>query len=309
MQRLEAEFRTAVAEGMEPALVLALSGSADPATVGTLEEALDRAADDGKGRVIFDLHGLKYINSTSMGMLVQFVDTLREKNGQAVLMRVQPKVLLVLEMLGLQTLFRIVRDEAEAMSALSGVEVATVTLEGREALPSMEEAPRIVAGEPQTADCPVCAARLLLASPGSYRCPRCRTVLQAEADGSVRSYPEATSGVAELTLPPIPGLYPAAMLAAAALAAKAGFDATVAKRAGEALAACLGPMADGLPKEGDRRLHVFLRATAGRWVARVYAGGPGADEGVFAAAREGVTRLAYQASPEGNLLTLECVKE
>ena len=308
MQRLEAEFRTATAEGMEPALVLALSGSADPATLESLEKALDRAAEDGNGRVIFDLHGLKYINSTSMGMLVQFVDALREKNGQAVLTRVQPKVLLVLEMLGLQTLFRIVRDEAEAMSALSGGQVAAVTLEGRGALPSGGETPRIVAGDPQTVPCPVCAARLLLAAPGSYRCPRCRTVLQAEADGSVRSYPEATSGVAELTWPPIPGLYPAAMLAAAALAAKAGFDAAVSRRAGEALMACLGLMAAGLPKEGDRRLHLFLRATSGRWVARVYAGGPGADESAFAAAREGVTRLSYQASPEGNLLTLECVK-
>ena len=114
MARLEYQIREVSASGVQPATLVELSGSVDPDTLEIFEGLMDKLIDAGKRRIIYDFHKIKYINSTGMGMMVQFNDTLSEDGGGLVLMRIQPKVLLVVEMLGLQALFKIAANQAEA---------------------------------------------------------------------------------------------------------------------------------------------------------------------------------------------------
>lgn len=322
MARLELNQRTATAEGCEPATVVEFNGSIDPGTLEIFEEVMDRLIDENKVRVIFDLHRLKYINSTGMGMLVQFVDALTEENGGFALMRIKPKVLLVIEMLGLQELFQIVSDEAEAMVALSGGAVFPTSIEVKldevapivmppdvEEIPSIEEVdqPTQVAVS-QEVECPTCTAVLALPAEGTYRCPRCRSFLRVGADGDIMAYPEPVNEVSEMSIPADTVYFHGATNMVKLAGTQAGFDDTTATAMAESAEGCLAALSQALGNgtAGDKRLHLFIRPGNNRLVVRIYCGGDAiASPEIMDAYRGGVDRLDYLPSAEGNLLTLE----
>jgi len=69
-----------VLDGETP--VLRLHGELDLATAGTLEEALDEALAGGAGRLVLDLSGLSFIDSTGISLLIGAIG--READGVAV---------------------------------------------------------------------------------------------------------------------------------------------------------------------------------------------------------------------------------
>lgn len=317
MATLESKMRTATADGHEPATVVELIGSIDPSTLNVLEDVMDRCMAEGKKRVIFDLGELSYINSTGMGMFVQFADSLREAGGNLVLMRIQPKVLLVIEMLGLQEIFPITDDEATAMPALSGMstgEVALVDLSEAE-LDALGGGGDGADHENRSAEgmgvvhlaCPACLARIVCAPEGNYRCPRCRAVLQLDGRGVVRAYPEDVRRAVEMSLPPdatvLAGCRPLLEVQADA----AGLAAPEKERFAQAAHHVLVKLATMLRRHasGDMRVHLFLRAGEGRVTLRIYCAGDALAPDAFAHEQGGVTRLQYQVSPLGNLVTIE----
>ena len=317
---LQVNSRSATMDGHPPVAIVELSGSIDPSTLETLESAMDRCAAEKKHRVVFDLKDIHYINSTGMGMLVQFSDACREAGGGLALARVQPKVLLVIEMLGLQELFHIVADEAAAFSALDGGPPGAIRVD--EASPAAATptgvfaavAARDAASEsmppaaaPVVAACPACQAELTLPpGAGRYRCPRCLSTLELAA-GDVRATPEDAMRVAELWLPPHGNFLDPAVELIAKAGARSGLPDASARAAARAAAACWKKLAAMLLRhggKGDRRLRVLVRADDGRLVVRTHCGGDAVDPSAFDAARPDVDKLEYAATPQGNLLTL-----
>ena len=322
MARLEYQMREVSAEGYETATLVELAGSIDPDTLEIFEEAMDQLTEAGKIRVIFDMHRLKYINSTGMGMMVQFVDSLREEGGGLVLLRMQPKVLLVVEMLGLQELFQIVSTEAEALVALAGGEVGPASVEVKleeadevksanvpEAVPVIEaEEPAEAAPISGTIHCPACQAELVVPTEGTYRCSRCSSALQVNAEAEVEAYPETAEQITEMSIPTGDGYVSGAKQIVALAGREAGLNNDVADAAAASAEGCLRLLASAALNGDapDKRLHLFVRPAKGHLTVRIYCGGKAlASAETFSSYREGVDRLDYMPSPQGNLLTLE----
>ncbi|MBN2711814.1 MAG: STAS domain-containing protein [Planctomycetes bacterium] len=325
MARLEYTLTDITAQGHEPATMVSLAGSVDPDTLEIFEEMMDKLTDGGRFRIIFNLEKLKYINSTGMGMSVQFADQLTEENGGLVFMKVPPKVLLVIEMLGLQELFQIVSTEEQAFAALAGSDVGPASIEVK-----LEEGPSTISPEPvsieafepeemsldeqfaggvaQVISCPVCSAQLSIPGAGVFRCARCRSAIEADNDGNCQGYPEPVSHIAEFAIPADDDYLIGAAWMVNMAGLKAGLSETDSQNASNAAQGCLSTLArEAINGSSERsRLHMFIRSENGRLSVRIYCGGNAlsSTEGIDPY-RPIVDRLEYMTSAEGNLITIE----
>lgn len=321
MAQLTSSTRDVAMPNGQIATIVELSGSVDPQSLEIFETLLDDLREKGKIRIILDLKKLKYINSTGMGMMVQVSDSFREEGGDMVLMHVNSKIMLVLEMLGLQELFRIVTSEEDALAALAGSEVGPssiqVRLEGAEGeqgveAVGVEAVPTIELEEVRpvirTVQCGVCSAELFTPAPGHYRCPRCRALLEVNPGGIVQSYPEKNPHVVELSVAPEDVYFPGVASIITAAGRIAGIAETAAGRVGEVVEGCLRVLALSALREvkENQQIHLFARPDEKELVVRIYCGGKAlASDKVLASLRQGVDSLEYTASPEGNLITLK----
>jgi len=85
-------------------VVLILGGELDLATAPVLQEKLDRAK-RGRGAVVIDLSGLRFIDASGLHMLVRAERQLRASGGQLVLVRGPRAVRRVFELTGLDRHF------------------------------------------------------------------------------------------------------------------------------------------------------------------------------------------------------------
>ncbi|WP_341718773.1 STAS domain-containing protein [Micromonospora sp. FIMYZ51] len=72
--------------------VLEVHGELDMATSPQLREGLQRVADAGDRRVVVDLAGVGFMDSSGLGALVVMFKALREAGGRLCLAAVQPAV-------------------------------------------------------------------------------------------------------------------------------------------------------------------------------------------------------------------------
>lgn len=93
----------------DPAVVV-LAGELDLADAPAVASQLHAAADQ-TGRVIVDLHGVTFIDSTAIGALVGVQRALKERGGGLVLRRPSRAVARLLELTALDRLFEI--EDAE----------------------------------------------------------------------------------------------------------------------------------------------------------------------------------------------------
>ncbi len=98
--------------------VATLTGAVDPSSVGFLEKSLtDLAAKDVR-ILILDVGGIKYINSAGLSYLVNLGDMLTLRQGYLLLAGPQPKVKVVLGLMGVSKYFR---QYKTVESALAGI--------------------------------------------------------------------------------------------------------------------------------------------------------------------------------------------
>lgn len=98
--------------------VATLKGGIDPAAIAHLTASLARSEGKGVRVLIMDLGELRYINSASMASLVNLGDVLTERRGHLVLAGPQPKVKVILGLMGMSQLFR---QYKTVESAIEGV--------------------------------------------------------------------------------------------------------------------------------------------------------------------------------------------
>ena len=87
--------------------VLAVKGEVDVYTAPRLREKLVELATQGKHRIVVDLEGVEFLDSTGLGVLVGGLKRLRGKDGDLVLVCTQPRILKVFEITGLTKVFDI----------------------------------------------------------------------------------------------------------------------------------------------------------------------------------------------------------
>jgi anti-sigma B factor antagonist len=101
-----------------PVGVAAFDGPIDPRRIAAIKAEL--ASDRGSrvGDLILDLEQVRYLHSLGMSALVNLADELSAKGGGLHLAAPQPKVKLVLEMMGLSEWFRIHGSIPAALRAI-----------------------------------------------------------------------------------------------------------------------------------------------------------------------------------------------
>jgi anti-sigma B factor antagonist len=75
--------------------------------------------DRGLTKVVLDLSGVTYIDSSGVGMLVAKLKTLREKDGDIRLLNLNPRAESLLGMLKLLVLFETFQDEGAAVRSFA----------------------------------------------------------------------------------------------------------------------------------------------------------------------------------------------
>jgi anti-sigma B factor antagonist len=106
---IELAFDTAVRDGWE---VLAVRGEIDAYTSPRLRERLTQLMEDGHYRVVVDLEGVEFMDSTGLGVLVSCLKRSKEHQGDVALVCTAPQILRVLAITGLDRVF-VVRESVE----------------------------------------------------------------------------------------------------------------------------------------------------------------------------------------------------
>jgi anti-sigma B factor antagonist len=80
-------------------------------------ELLHRLVDEGKVNIIIDLHDVKFMNSSGLGMLIGGLTTMKKANGTLKLARVTDKIESLLIITKLITIFEFYETVDEAVNS------------------------------------------------------------------------------------------------------------------------------------------------------------------------------------------------
>jgi len=82
-----------------------------------LREKIKNVLSMGIEKVLIDMDGVPYIDSTGVGFLVSSHTSLKSQGGQLKLLKVKPKILEVLKVMSLLPIFELFEDEETAMKS------------------------------------------------------------------------------------------------------------------------------------------------------------------------------------------------
>jgi len=102
--------------------VFELQGSLDIATSPTVRAALLDAAERGQHRLVVDLSGLDFIDSTGLGALIGGQRRARENGGEVRLVAREGQILRLLRITGLLTVFPVYRTLEDALAGSGRIE-------------------------------------------------------------------------------------------------------------------------------------------------------------------------------------------
>ena len=106
-------------QGVPAAHALLVDGPIDHRTLGGLQKAVDAAKKQGGRTLLVDLSRVRYMNSTGMAYLVNVSDQLAASGGRLHLAEPQPKLKVVLDLMGLTAVLKTWPTMSAATQALS----------------------------------------------------------------------------------------------------------------------------------------------------------------------------------------------
>lgn len=96
--------------------VLAVRGEVDVATAPRLRERLVELVGEGRTRVIVDLDGVEFLDSTGLGVLVGALKRVRDHGGDLRVVCTVPRILKVFEITGLAEVLGVRPTVADAVT-------------------------------------------------------------------------------------------------------------------------------------------------------------------------------------------------
>jgi anti-anti-sigma factor len=153
---------------VEHCLVLALTGYIDTYNASFFQKRVQMAIEAGFIRLIFNCSSLNYVSSAGIGSFITVLKTVKSKDGNLVLLGVQPKVGEVFQLLGLSQFFNI-RDTVDS---------AIDCFRGNPIKQNPGAFPKIF-------PCPVCPKKLKADKSGRFRCSVCKTIISIDNAGVV----------------------------------------------------------------------------------------------------------------------------
>jgi anti-sigma B factor antagonist len=105
--------------------VVSVTGEIDLFTAPELKSALVEAIDAGRTRVVVDLTGTTFLDSTALGVLIGTVKRLRARDGRLTLVNTDANIARTFDITGLDQIFTICKTRDEALAALDRDEQPT----------------------------------------------------------------------------------------------------------------------------------------------------------------------------------------
>jgi anti-sigma B factor antagonist len=100
----------------EKVTILYLKGFLDAHTAPQFEKALQNLIKDNRVKIIVNMRELDYISSAGLGVIMGFIEEIREKEGDIKMSNLSDKVYRVFDLLGFPALYEIFEEEEEAES-------------------------------------------------------------------------------------------------------------------------------------------------------------------------------------------------
>jgi anti-sigma B factor antagonist len=100
--------------------LIELSGEVDLYSAPEFKELVTKAIDDGKRRLIVDMTGATFIDSTTLGVLMSGAKRLNPDGGAVELVCADERILKTFRITGLDRVFRIYDTREEALSGAAG---------------------------------------------------------------------------------------------------------------------------------------------------------------------------------------------
>lgn len=99
--------------------IVTLTDRLTAADVNTARREINEIINAGEGKLLVDISGLDFVDSSGLGLLVGCHQEARNKDGNLVLLEPQPEVKALLELTRLDQVFRIFHDQSEAITSLN----------------------------------------------------------------------------------------------------------------------------------------------------------------------------------------------
>jgi anti-sigma B factor antagonist len=114
LKTMELSVATRELEGWS---VVDVAGEVDVFSAPKLREAIIGLLGDGKVRIIVNLEAVTFMDSTGLGVLVGALKRVKEQSGELAIAAAQGTVLRVLNVTGLNAVFRMLASVGDATSA------------------------------------------------------------------------------------------------------------------------------------------------------------------------------------------------
>jgi anti-sigma B factor antagonist len=114
------DFRISSAHLADDAYIVSLGGEVDLYTAPQLDEELAALTAGGAHRVVVDLAGAAFIDSTVLGVLLKALTRLDAGGGELILVSDDRRILKIFEVTGLGRVFRIAPTLTDAIASLVG---------------------------------------------------------------------------------------------------------------------------------------------------------------------------------------------
>lgn len=98
--------------------IVSLQGELDSYSSGRVRQILDALVDGDRPVILIDVVGLEYIDSSGLGVLVSALKRVGDRAGTLALIGPTNDVARVLRVTGLDRLFKVYIDEADALSGI-----------------------------------------------------------------------------------------------------------------------------------------------------------------------------------------------
>jgi anti-anti-sigma factor len=142
------------------AMLVTITGQLDESNVDEKSKEVYKLFEENEGKLslVFDLAGLEYMNSKSIGYLTDWYGKVKEKGGEVVISRAKPNIADILQVVGLTQLIKSYESVDEAKQAIlqsTGEPVAAAaptTPEAAPEVPTTPEAPVAVPAETPTSE-------------------------------------------------------------------------------------------------------------------------------------------------------------
>jgi len=156
------------ADGVNRGIFIYLNGYIDTYNSSFFQKQITKVIEAGYINLIFNCSALNYVSSTGIGSFTVFLKIVKPKEGDIVLLEIQPKVYEVFQLLGFSQFFNIKSSADEALAFFnaggSGEHASTF---------------------PMIISCPVCNKKLRATKAGRFRCSGCRSILAINDAGEV----------------------------------------------------------------------------------------------------------------------------